>query len=270
MRGLLPLLAFLGPAMVHPGAPATQGAPDRAEKFFERVAIQKVDPSSDEERRVVEVLARKEHWVAAFRALEEKVGPFPDETSVKVTFDWAGDEYAHGGATSEKGWVRFNLKKLEQYQKKIDEIDKQRKALEAAGKRAVFRVPPARFDRMIWHELTHVLQRGADAPDWFKEGMAEWVSEDVNVLASFAASDRKVGGIEAPMQEKAETYARGHLFWKWLDSKGAARKTAAATVVARRDWKIALEEATGLPWEKLVAAEQEWSAKEVEKLRPRK
>lgn len=243
---------------------------DRAEKLFDKVTFAKVEPSGDEERRVVEVLSKKENWIAAFRALEEKLGPFPDGLAVKVGFDWPGDEYAHGGSGAGGGWVRFNLPKLAGYQKKVDAIERQRQAAEKEGKRLVFRVPPARFDRMIWHELTHVLQRGHDSPDWFKEGMAEWAADDPNCLASFANAGKKVERIETALGDKNDTYARGHLFWKWLESRGAARKVVDATVHARKPWKASLEEATGLDWEKLSAAEREWSAKEAEKLRPLK
>ncbi|HLY11596.1 MAG TPA: hypothetical protein VKW04_20005, partial [Planctomycetota bacterium] len=63
-----------------------------------------------------------------------------------------------------------------------------------------------------------------------------------------------------------DLYARGHVFWMWLDSKGAVRKTADLVVAQHRPWKEALEESTGFPWPVLALAEREWSAKEVEKL----
>lgn len=242
---------------------------DRAEKLYERVSIEKVEPKSGEERRVHEVLTKKEIWLAAIRAVEERIGPFPDGVTVKVGFDWPGDEYAHGGAIADKGWVRFNLKKLGEYQKKVDEIESRRKEAEKQGKRLVFRVPPARFDRMIWHELTHVLQRGHDSPDWFSEGMAVWTADDPNCLAFFANAGKKVEPVESPLADKNDTYARGHLFWKWLESKGVLKKVVDATVFGRKPWKKSLEDATGLPWDKLVAEERDWSAKELEKIRPK-
>src|SRR2546428_8421522 len=241
---------------------------DRAEKFFERVSIQKVEPKSDEARRVMDVLTRKENWLAAFRAVEEKVGTFADGVTVKATFDWSGDEYAHGGATGDQGWIRFNLARLEEYQKKIDAIEKRRKEEEEKGRKVVFRVPPARFDRILWHELTHVLQRGYDGPDWFKEGMAVWVSDDPNCLAAFANAGKMAESIETALSDINDTYARGHLFWKWLASKNLVKKVVDATVIGRGEWKKSLAEAADLPWEKLVAAEQEGRAKELPKIRP--
>jgi hypothetical protein len=99
--------------------------------------------------------------------------------------------------------------------------------------------------------------------------MAVWASEDPNCLAAFAASGKKAAPVETALADKNETYARGHLFWKWLDSKGLAKKVAGATVIRRQGWRSALEEATGIGWEKLVAQEEEWSAAELERLRPK-
>ena len=242
---------------------------DRAEALFKRVTLEKADPAGDEERRVLEVLTRKEHWLDAFRAVEAKLGPFADGLETRVSFDWPGDDCAHGGGGAVKGWVRFNLRKLAEYQGKIDALEKQRKDEEKKGRRLVFRVPPARFERMIWHELTHVRQRGLEAPDWFKEGMAVWAADDPNCLAAFAAAGKKAESVEAPLSDRNETYARGHLFWKWLDAKGLVRKVVDPVLSREKGWKAALEEAAGLPWDKLLAAEQDWSAKELERLRPR-
>lgn len=242
---------------------------DRAEQFHSRVTFDRPEPQSAEERRVLELLTKKEPWLEAFRSVEERAGRFPDGLSVKVGFDWPGDDYAHGGSGAAGGWVRFNLKKLAEYQKKVDELEERRLAEEKKGRRLVFRVPPARFDRMIWHELTHVLQRGIDSPDWFKEGMAVWVSDDPNCLLSFANGGKKAETIETALGDRNDTYARGHLFWKWLESKGLAKKVIDASVTARKPWKAALEESCGMGWEALATAELEWSRKELEKLRPK-
>jgi len=242
---------------------------DRAETLLKLVTFEKVEPADDAERRVLETLTRRENWLEAFRAVEAKLGPFVDGLAIHVSFDWPGDDYAHGGAGPVKGWVRFNLRKLAEYQGKIDALEKQRKDEEKKGRRLVFKVPPARFDRMIWHELSHVLQRGLEAPDWFKEGMAVWTADDPNCLAAFAAAGKKAEPVDSPLSDRNDTYARGHLFWKWLDSKGLVRKVVDPVVSREKGWKKALEEATALPWDKLVAAEQEWSAKELETLRPK-
>jgi hypothetical protein len=239
----------------------------RAGDQFSRVTFDHPEASTDEERKVLEVLLRREAWLEAFHAVEERAGRFPEGLSIRVGFDWKGDEYAHGGSGPSGGWIRFNLKKLGEYQKVIDELESRRVAEEKKGRHFAFSVPPARMDRMIWHELTHVLQAGLESPEWFKEGMAVWVSDDPNCLASFARTAKKVEGIETVLDERGDVYARGHLFFKWLEGRGVTRKVIDATLVTRKPWKASLEEATGLSWEAIQASELEGSRKELEKIR---
>jgi len=243
---------------------------DRAERLFERVVFARVEPRSEVARRVQDTLTLRDHWVGAFRLIEEKIGPFSDALTVKVTFDWDGPEFAQAAGAGTAGRIRFNLTRLEEYQKKLDEVDRQKEDQAKLGRQIVFRVPPARFDRMIYHELTHVLQRSYDAPAWFNEGLAQWIGDDPNCVYAFAQAEKRVDTIEAEPGDVNETYARGHLFWKWLAAHGSARKVARAAVFDRHPWKRALEDAVGLPWENLVAAERLWSAKELEKYRPPK
>jgi hypothetical protein len=123
------------------------------------------------------------------------------------------------------------------------------------------------MDRIIWHELTHVLQAGMECPDWFKEGMAVWVSEDPNCLASFAHAGKKLEGIDTALEARNDLYARGHLFWKWLEGRGVARKVIDAVRVSRKPWKASLQEALGMSWEAIASGELEASRKELEKFR---
>ena len=125
-----------------------------------------------------------------------------------------------------------------------------------------------RFERIVYHELTHVFQRGVDAPDWFNEGMAQLVSGDMNALCAFVEQGRVVDSIERGLAETNDIYARGHIFWKWLDSRGAAREVARAAVLDRRPWQEALESALHIPWPMIVRTEREWSEREAEKLKP--
>jgi hypothetical protein len=135
----------------------------------------------------------------------------------------------------------------------------------------VFRVPPAKLERFVPHELCHVLQkqRKVEAPEWFEEGLAQWVGEDPNVLTGFAIAGKKVDVVDAATSDPDDVYARGHLFFLWLDSRGALKKAVRAAFFESAPWKKALEDATGLPWDKLIAAEREWSAVEAAKLRPK-
>lgn len=255
---VLALLAALAP----------QAAQERVKKLASQVRFAPPEASTDEARRVVEMLTAPERWAAAFRTVEEKIGAFADATAVEVTFDYDGREFAKMAGDTK---IRFNLPKLEDYRRKLDALERQRQELAKQGKRMVFRLPPAKPERFIPHELCHVLQkqRRVDAPEWFEEGLAQWVGEDPNVLTGFALAGKKVDVVEVATSDPDDVYARGHLFFLWLDSRGALKKAVRAVFFESTPWKKALEDATGLGWDKLAAAEREWSAAEVVKLRPK-
>jgi hypothetical protein len=243
-------------------------APDlRALELYERMQFQPVDTKDDAARRVVEILRKKDHWVGAYSALSDRFGPFPDDLVVAVNFDLQGEELAQGGGRKSKGIVSFNLEKLAEGQRAIDEVLEKKRIAEARGQRFVMTVPPLKFERIIHHELTHVLQQDYDAPLWFLEGMAQLAGDDPNLICSFAQDKRKIRSIDVPLEDRRDNYARGHFFWKWLDSRWLARRVFELTAVQRRGWKEALVEATQLSWNVIVDMEREWSERELEKLR---
>ena len=249
-------------------AQAAQGADERLKKLASQVTFTRPAAGSNEARRVVDLLTAPDRWIAGFRTVEEKIGAFADDTTVEVTFDFDGVEFAKMAGDTR---IRFNLAKLEDYQKKLDALSRQQLDLAKQGKRAVFRLPPAKLERFIPHELCHVLQkqRKIDAPEWFDEGLAQWVGDDPNVLTGFVLTGKKVETIESPLADQNDVYARGHLFFLWLDSKGALRKAVRAAFFEGVPWKQALETASGLAWDKLVVAERDWSQREAERLRPK-
>ena len=247
---------------------APQGAEERLKKLASQVTFVRPEPQNDEARRVLELLTSPDRWAAGFRTVEGKIGAFSDATALEVTFDFDGREFAKMAGDTK---LRFNLGKLEEYQKKLDALERQRKDLAKQGKKMVFRLPPAKLERFIPHELCHVLQkqRKVEAPEWFVEGLAQWVGDDPNVLIGFGLAGKKVDGIESALADPDDVYARGHLFFMWLESRGALRKAARAAFFEAVPWKKALEDATGLAWDKLVPAERDWSLREAEKLRPK-
>src|SRR5579883_1756445 len=210
----------------------------RARDFFDRIQFEAPSADSDEARKVAEILMKRETWVAAYRTLEQRLGPMPEGLVLKVDFTLEGEEAGFGGGTGAEGRVRFNLRQLAERQKRIDETEARRREAEGRGRRMVYRVPPVRMDRLVYHELTHVFQRGCQAPGWFLEGMAQLMSEDPNNLAAFAnENQKKVRAIDEQSMDRNDTYARGHAFWMWLDSKGAAKKVAELAVLQGRPWK---------------------------------
>jgi len=241
-------------------------ADQRAQEFFDRIRFEPPSPYSDQGRKVADILLKKENWIGAFKTMEQQLGAMPDDLSLKVDFTLEGTDAGWGGSSGGDAKIRFNLKLLTETQKKIEDIEEKRKEAQARGGRMVYRVPPLRMERLIYHELTHVFQRGCEAPGWFVEGMAQLIGDDPNNIAAFSNANKKVVGIDEETLDRNDTYARGHLFWKWLDSKGVVKKTTDLVVFQHRPWKEALEEATGFPWAILILSEREWSANELDRL----
>lgn len=240
---------------------------DRAERLFERVTFGEAQPEGEPGERVLALLKSRENWLAAARAIESRLGPWREKQAVQVSFDYDGDDAARTATIEGVGRIRFNLKKLEELQTRADDLERQKRELAREGKRLRFKVPPARLDRILWHELTHVFHGELEAPDWFTEGLATWLSEDMNNLHAFAAFGPAVEAIDGGSEDKMVIYARGHLFWSWVASRDGLKPVVQAVVVDRGSWKASLEKALGLPWEQIRKAELDWSAKEVAKLR---
>ena len=234
---------------------------ERAERYFDRMKIDAPDLSDDVGRRVVVYMLQKEHWVGAFTDLSDRFGRFPDELDLTIDFKLDAEEI---GRTSCKGteWkISFNLKKLIELQKRYDQIEKWKRE----NKQMVFKVPPLKMDRLITHEVTHVLQGRFEAPGWFVEGMAQMAGDDLNAVCQFVKDGKPIRGLDVDITDRLETYARGHLFWKWLDSRGATLRTYELAFVKGLPWKQALEEATNRSFASIVAEEREWAMQEVKK-----
>lgn len=239
-------------------------APDeRALRHYEKTFFEKADPPTPEARRVVDYILQKEHWVGAFSEIAAKFGNFQDDLSLGVDFRHVGGEAAITSGRGRLWKISFNLQRLTELQKQLDELEK----LKKEGRQVQFQVPPLKMDRLIYHEMTHVLQAGFDGPGWFVEGMAQMVGDDFNAIHQFIHDKRKVRGLDQAIVDRVETYARGHLFWKWLDTRGATPKTYELAFVRRLPWKQALEQATNRSWENLVADEKEWSESELQRMK---
>lgn len=243
-------------------------APDqRALQLYERMEFQPATALSDAARRVVEILEKKDHWVGAYSFLAEKFGPFPEDLIVTVDFEHGGEEMAQAGVRKRRSTISFNLARLAEALQSHDDFLARKKAAEARGDRLVLKIPAVKVERVIYHELTHVLQQGLQAPLWFIEGMAQLAGDDPNSICGFVYEKKVLKDIDGALAGPREVYARGHLFWKWLESRGAAQRVVDLTVFRRRPWKESLIEATQLSWETILVSEKEWSEKELEKHR---
>jgi hypothetical protein len=236
---------------------------ERADRFFDQMKIDPPDLSDDMERRVAVNLLQKEYWVGAYTELANRFGPFPDDLDVSVDFKHPGPEAAVTRCRKKERKVSFNLKMMVDLQKQHDELARRKRE----GKNAEFKVPPMKMDRLIVHEMTHVLQGACDAPQWFIEGMAQLAADDLNAIAKFLHDDKKIRPLDAAISDLNEIYARGHLFWKWLDARGAMPKTVELVFGQRVPWKQALEEAAGRSWTNIVADERDWSVRELQRLK---
>jgi hypothetical protein len=99
--------------------------------------------------------------------------------------------------------------------------------------------------------------------------MASWIGDDPNYMAAFAEAGKKVEPIDRALADGDDAYARGHVFWKWVEARGAVKAAAQATVLGRGGWRESLEHVLGIPWQEIVAVEHAWSAQEMERARPK-
>ncbi len=227
-----------------------------------------------EYKQLLEILLKRENWITAIRQCEDRVGAFSIAWEIEVKLgEWDGTHVASGDRVGDKGQIRFNLRKLGDYERKMDGYRQQAEELKKKGKTMYWKVPPIRYERIIHHELVHVLQGEYKSPGWFHEGLASWVGDDANYIAAFAHAKKPVQSIEVDLSaDPDDEYARGHVFFKWLEDrngKDGVKRLFTMTAIDGGDWKKSLEEVTGLEWAKIVAVEGEWSEGCVKKKRPK-
>lgn len=215
--------------------------------------------------RVVELVMDRQNWVEGLKRIDARLGLFAEAPEVAVTLEeWEGTQAALGGGSNGKGNIKFNMKTLAAYQSRIEEYEE----LTKKGAVKVY-VPPTQIKRTIWHEMTHVLQDKLESPAWFREGMACAVEHNDSVIRWFAYNDHAVDSLQKEPPDE-DVYARGWLFWLWLEQEAGAaglKQVARATCVDGADWKVAVEAAVEKRWPEILEAEQAWSREHVKELR---
>lgn len=258
-----------------------QASDDRAREIVKRIsfpapeAVKSWTDKGPEYQRVLDVLLKRENWVGAIRTCEERLGPFADSWAIEVKLgEWNGTHVGKGDRFGDRAEVALNMRRLGEYERKLEDYRKQAEELRKQGKRMVWKVPPIRYERILHHELVHVLQGEYKSPGWFHEGFASWIGDDMNYIIAFANLGKPVQSIEVDLSADADDeYARGMAFFKWLESRDGRdgiKKLFKLTAASGGDWKKGLEEVTHLSWEKVVAVEQEWSAEYFKKNTPPK
>ena len=256
-----------------------QSADDHAKAVVDRIAFptaEQVKSWADkgpEYANVLGIVMKRETWTAAVKFIEEHVGPFADDWKIAVTLEeWEGSHASHGERTEKAATVKFNMKRLSAYEKKMIDLRRQEAELMKKGKRFAWKIPPLKYDRLIVHELVHIVQGTGGAPDWFREGMASWAGADPNYVMAFLYNNDAVKEVDSPL-EGDDLYGRGHLFMMWLESKAGRevfKKAAKAIFLDGGEVKGSLEKLLGMAWDKLSAEELAWTTQYAKKNRPKK
>lgn len=256
-----------------------QSPDDHAKAVVGRIAFPKAEEvkrwadKGPEFANVLDVVMKRETWTAAVKFIEEHVAPFADDWKIEVTLaEWEGNHPAEGERVDKAAPVKFNMKRLSAYEKKMIDFRRQEAELKKKGKRFAWKIPPLKYDRLIVHELVHVVQGTYKSPEWFHEGLASWAGADPNYVMAFLYNNEEVKDVEKPL-EGDDLYGRSQLFMMWLEKKAgrdAFKKLAKATIVDGGETKPALEKLLGTTWEKIAAEELAWTTQYGKKNRPKK
>jgi len=194
---------------------------------------------SEEYAAVVKLCVDRERWTAALKRIVDAAGPVSDAWTLNVSFMEAeGDALADSIRLDKKCIVRFNLRRLAKSERSASEIE-----------------------GVIVHELTHLLQGTAAVPSWFAEGLASYFEGAADRIAGFLKEAKTIESVDAT---GVDPYARGALFFRWLETKvGAAKlkELVKAVYADEAGYRKTLEKIAGLKWEKLLAEELEAARK---------
>ncbi len=258
---------------------AVQAAPDRAEALVRRIAfpaeadVKAWHAKGPEYKTVLDAVLKRETWTAAVKSLEEALVPFGDDWTFTVGIEeWDGEHPAHGERAGKAATIRFNLRKLGAYERKMIDFRRQDEELRKQGKRMGWKVPPLKYDRLVAHELVHVLQGAYESPGWFHEGIASWIGADPNYVMGYLFGNAEIADVETAPPKADDVYGRGQLFFTWLEQKSgkaAIKKLAKATIGDGTPAKESLEKLLGMEWAKISAEELAWTREYGRKKRPK-
>jgi len=253
------LVLLLG-SVARPQEDPFRAAVDAGVTFPAREELDRIGKKSAWHKKVVATLLDPALWASSLKTLEERTGIKVDKIEIKILIAEIPNAPACGTGRAGKGSVTLDLDKLAKYEKGAEET---RRRMERPG--AIVVVPPARLELTIPHELTHCFQ-GVDQPEWFMEGMADYVGRDPNHVSSFKQAKVKLKAIDAEIPHD-HVYARGRAFFEWLEAAHGAEKLKKFIALAL-EGKPAAEAAaavTGSDWAAITKAETEWSSAWVKK-----
>lgn len=256
-----------------------QSPDDRAKAVVDRIdfpAAEVVKSWADkgpEYKNVLDVVLKRETWRSAVKFIEEHVGPIADDWKIEVSLsEWDGNHPAEGERVEKSAPVKFNMKRLSAYEKNMIDLRRQEEELKKKGKRFAWKIPPLKYDRLIVHELVHVVQGAVKTPEWFREGLASWAGADSNYVMAYLYHNAEVKDVESPLGGD-DLYGRSQLFMMWLEKRSGRevfKKFVKAVILDGADPKAALEKLLGATWEKITAEELAWTTQYAKKNRPKK
>ena len=256
-----------------------QSPDDRAKAVVDRISFPKAEEvktwadKGPEYKNVLDVVLKREAWRAAVKHVEELLAPISDDWKIEVSLsEWEGNHPAEGDRKGTAAPVKFNMKRLSAYELKMIDFRRQAEELKKKGKRLDWKVPPLKYDRLIVHELVHVVQGEYASPEWFREGLASWAGADPNYVMAYLYNNLEVKEVEAPL-DGDDLYGRSQIFMLWLEKRSGReifKKMVKATILDGAEVKETLAKLLGMSWEKIVEEELIWTTQYGKNHRPKK
>lgn len=242
----------------------------KLEKY--KKAVERIKFPSDEEfkkyaekggyfKKAVDIIQDKNIWVESIRLIDEKTGLFREDEDIKVTLGKFQAPAMGGYTHKEGGFVKISMDVMAQLMQRNEQLK---------GKGSITRV-----DTAIAHELTHVYQYNkASTPniDWFKEGMASYVEQDISKMGGYKNRTKNLPSIDDNISER-DSYARGWLFFEYLEanfSQEKVREFISLVCYKQKSFQEAAETVTKIKWNDIKAKEHDWSNKYLKEYKPKK
>jgi hypothetical protein len=211
---------------------------------------------SPQHAKAVDIIGDRANWALGLKAIDDRLGLFVEKPQVKVAVEESDEPRpAKGAGRHGTGEVRFNIRRVVEYVRKVEELER----LREYGKDVKYRVPPTPLPVLIHHELAHCFT-GAYDELWVTEGLAAYAATETAHLWEFQNRKASVEPLDAVAERDA--YARGYCAVAWIAEKHGRDKLKAFVERVTKDRSAvrkAFEEASGKPWAESLAAERDWA-----------
>ncbi len=220
---------------------------------------------SPQHAKAADVIGDRANWARGLKAIDDRLGLFADKPKIRVAVEESDEPRpAKGAGRRGEGEVRFNMRRVVEYIRKVEELER----LREYGKEVKYRVPPTPLPVLIHHELAHCFAGSYDEL-WLTEGLAAYAATETAHLWDFQNRKAAVEALDAVAERDA--YARGYCALAWIAEKHGHEKLKAfvARVTGDRTAvRKAFEDATGKPWAESLAAERDWAREYLKSFTP--